>query len=334
MSNVAGEIYFIAEEPSLTTPTVRVKIGLVRESRKNRDSQDRLLDHQTGNPRSLVLVEVIKTARVSHVENSLHQRYASRRGIGEWFELTKVELDSAIAECSDLAAQQSAHLHVIQQAEALKHATRSDVVVAASEEAIEWHRSLQVAKESESIFVKLKGQYKERVEMAHEAGINIDRYAAVTQSRQRLDSWFLEHHKIAYEACKRPSKSERFKDKGTDVDPALEPDHRELADEFRAKIAESNPEAGFDEVHKLYLETRRPSSIWKEEKNLATAHLKVLCGLNRGIEEIGEWKTTVSRRFSAEIAEDKYPNLVQAYATIAGFGASSIRLRDGEETGD
>ena len=92
MSNIAGEIYFIAEESSVSAPPVRVKIGLVRESANSRDSRDRLLDHQTGNPRNLVLLEAIKTARVSQVENSLHQRYASQRGIGEWFELTKPEL--------------------------------------------------------------------------------------------------------------------------------------------------------------------------------------------------------------------------------------------------
>lgn len=334
MSNVAGEIYFIAEEPSLTAPQVRVKIGLVRENKKNRDSKDRLMDHQTGNPRNLVLVDAIRTARVSHVENSLHQRYASRRGIGEWFQLSKAELDSAIAECSDLAAQQSAHLPVIQQADALTHSTRNDVVVAASEEAIEWHRSLKIAKASESIFVQLKSKYKERVEMAHEAGFDVNGFAAVTRSRQRLDSWLKEHHKDAYQNCKRPSKSARFKDIGPEVKPALVPDHIELAEEFSAKISESNPQTGFEEVHRLYLETRRPSAIWKEEKNLAIAHLKVLCGFNQGIENLCEWKTVVSQKFSVEIAEDKYPHLVQAHATIEVFGAPSTRLRDGEETGD
>ena len=334
MSNVAGEIYFIAEEPSLTAPQVRVKIGLVRENKKNRDSKDRLMDHQTGNPRNLVLVDAIRTARVSHVENSLHQRYASRRGIGEWFQLSKAELESAIAECNVLANQQSVHLPVIQQAEALKHAARSDAIVTATEESIQWHHSLLVAKASESVFAKLKNKYRKRIEEAHDAGADVSRYATFSHSRLRIDSWLLKNHKDAYEDSKRPVKAESFLPKETDCAPALQPDQTELAEEFSAKITESNPQTGFEQVHRLYLETRRPSAIWKEEKNLATAHLKVLCGFNRGIDNLCEWKTVVSQKFSVEIAEDKYPHLVQAHATIEVFGAPSTRLRDGEETGD
>ena len=257
MSNIAGEIYFIAEEPSVSTPPVRVKIGLVRESKKNRDSRDRLLDHQTGNPRSLVLLEAIKTARVSQVENSLHQRYASRRGIGEWFELTKPELTLAIAECHELAEQQSVHLPVIRKAESLKYALRNGVVIAASDESTEWHNRQQVAKASE-----------------------------------------------------------------------------ELAEEFRTRLAEWNLEVGFDELHRFYLETRRPNSMWEEEKDLSTAYLKVLCGDNQGIEGICEWKSSVSRKFSAEIAEEQIPELVNAHEVIEVFGNPSYRLRSGDDTGD
>jgi hypothetical protein len=333
LSNVAGEIYFIAEEPSLTTPTVRVKIGLVRES-DSRDSQDRLLDHQTGNPRSLVLIKAIKTARVSHVENSLHQRYAGRRGIGEWFELTKTELDSAIAECSQLAEQQSVHLPVIQQAEALKHVTRSGSVVPATEESIAWHRTYQVAKASESVFVDLKSQYKKLIESAHEAGLDVNRYAAISRSRMRLESWFLAHHKDAYDVCKRTSKSESFKVKNTNIGAALAIGHTELAEEFQAKIVEWRPGNDLDNLHQMFLETRRPSTTWKEEKDLANAHLKVLCGLDLGIEGICAWTPIVSKRFSSEIAKDQFPNLVQLHAELDMFGAPSVRLRGGEETGD
>ena len=85
MSNIAGEIYFIAEEPSVSAPPVRVKIGLVRESKSGRDSQDRLLDHQTGNPRRLVLLEAIQIARVSKVEtrytNALRATGALENGL-------------------------------------------------------------------------------------------------------------------------------------------------------------------------------------------------------------------------------------------------------------
>jgi len=334
MSNIAGEIYFIAEEPSVSAPPVRVKIGLVRESKSGRDSQDRLLDHQTGNPRKLKLLEVVETARVSRVENSLHQRYAGQRGIGEWFELTKSELNLVVAECRELAEQQSVHLPVIRKAESLKYALRNGVVIAASDESTEWHNRQQVAKASESVFSKLKSEYKKKIVSAHEAGLDVSKYAAVSQARLPLSSWLLAHHKDAYEACKRPSRSESFKPKDTEFDVALDPSQMELAEEFRTRLAEWNLEVGFDELHRLHLETRRPNSIWEEEKDLATAYLKVLCGYNQGIEGICEWKSSVSRKFSAEIAEEKIPELVDAHEVIEVFGNPSYRLRSGDDTGD
>lgn len=333
MSNVAGEIYFIAEEPSLTAPQVRVKIGLVRAS-DSRDSHDRLLDHQTGNPRSLVLIKAVKTARVSHVENALHQRYADRRGNGEWFELTKSELDSAIAECHQLADQQAVHLPVIQQAEALKHATRSESVVAANEESVAWHRAYHVAKASESVFAILKREYKKLVVHSYEAGLDVNRYAAVSRPRMKLESWFLAHHKDAYDVCKRTSVSESFAVKSSNIEAALAKEHDDLAEEFRRAIAEWRPDNGLDDLHQMYLETRRPSSTWKEEKDLAHAHLKVLCGLDLGIEGIGSWSTTESKRFSSGIAKERFPHLVQEHSALDVFGAPSFRLRGGEETDD
>jgi len=334
MSNIAGEIYFIAEEPSVSAPPVRVKIGLVRESKENRDSRDRLLDHQTGNPRNLVLLEAIKTARVSQIENSLHQRYASQRGIGEWFELTKPELTLAIAECHELAEQQSVHLPVIRKAESLKFAERNGIVVAASGESTEWHQKHQVAKASESVFSKLKTEYKEKIVSAHEAGADISRYAAVAQARLTLNSWLLEHHRDAHEACKRSSQSEPFTPKSATFDAALNQSEKELAEEFRARLEEWTLETGFEELHRVYLETRRPSSIWKEEKDLALAYLKVSCGQNQEIDGICSWQTRTSNKFSAEIAEEKYPDLVQAHEMLEVFAKPSYRLRSGDDSGD
>ena len=56
-----GEIYFLGERDLKSgKDTGFVKIGLVRE-KDARDTESRLKEHQTGNPRLLHVVKVVKT---------------------------------------------------------------------------------------------------------------------------------------------------------------------------------------------------------------------------------------------------------------------------------
>ena len=333
MSNIAGEIYFIAEEPSVSTPPVRVKIGLVRES-KNRDSRDRRSDHQTGNPRRLVLLEAIQTARVSKVENSLHQRFAGRRGIGEWFELSEMELSAAIEKCRELAAQQAVHLPIIRQAEKLRGAQRNDVMISATEEINEWHRTHQVAKASESVFKTLKKSYSDLIRSAHGAGVDISEYAVVSEVQILLSAWIKENHPAVYEASKKESQSVKFLPKPLKVDASLEANEAALCKEFEAKLAEWSIGGDFSSLHGLYLETLRFKQIWEEERELATAYLKVFCGQDRGIDSVCEWKPSSSRKFSKSIAEEHYPQLIELFAMHDGPSSTRITLRGGDESED
>ena len=329
MSNIAGEIYFIAEEPSVSAPPVRVKIGLVRESKSGRDSQDRLLDHQTGNPRKLKLLEVVETARVSRVENSLHQRYAGQRGIGEWFELSDLDLQAAIAECRDLAAQQAVHLPVIREADAMKGLVRGEVVLAATDDAKEWYRRLLVADASASVLKKLIEKYRKKVESAYESGYDVERYASVEVPRISFGGWLSEHHNAEYEACKQSRTTNPFEVSSTKTEAALESADAELANEFAEKIDEWSLEDELESLHRLHLQVRRPLSVWSEEKDLSKAYLKVFCGRNQGIADICKWTTKSSNNFSSEIAEEKYPLHFEEHSGLEIYGKPKIRLRVG-----
>jgi hypothetical protein len=329
MSNVAGQIYFIAEEHSITAPPVRVKIGLVRESKSGRDSQDRLLDHQTGNPRKLKLLKVVETARVSRVENSLHQRYAGQRGIGEWFELSDSELQAAIAECQDLASQQALHLKVIREAEQIDHAPRSSTIATASEEAREWHRRFLAARAAESLLNKLTTSYREKVKSAHERGVDVGPYARIVRPRLSFDSWLSKHHNEVFEACKQISTTTPFVPKSVTTTPDLESGVAQLVSQFQEQLNEWSLESGLDSLYKLYLSLSRPRSVWGEEAELAKDYLKVLCGQNRAIEGICAWTTSSSKRFSSKIAQEKHPQLFDEYAALAVYGAPQFTLRGG-----
>ncbi len=329
MSNVAGEIYFIAEEPSMSAPPVRVKIGLVRESKSGRDSQDRLLDHQTGNPRKLKLLEVVETARVSRVENSLHQRYAGKRGIGEWFELSNSELQAAIAECRDLASQQAVHLPVIREADAIKGLLRNGVEIAATDDATEWHRRYLVADASASMLKKLIEKYRKKIESAYEGGYDVERYASVEVPRISFGGWMSEHHDSEYEACKQSRTTNPFEVSGAKTEAALESADAELANEFAAKLDEWSLIDELEPLHQLHLQVRRPLSVWSEEKDLSRVYLKVFCGPNQGIVNICKWTTKTSNNFSAEVAEEKYPQLFEEFLGLQIYGKPKFRLRVG-----
>ena len=87
VSTTPGTLYFITEhDPFGERDAPYVKIGLVRENEAGRSSNDRLLEHQTGNPRSLVVAGSISTsAPISAFESAVHQRLAAHRVSGEWF---------------------------------------------------------------------------------------------------------------------------------------------------------------------------------------------------------------------------------------------------------
>jgi hypothetical protein len=57
MKLTSGHLYFINEQDVITgAHSTYYKIGIVRSS-DERDSKNRLLEHQTGNPRKLCIVE-------------------------------------------------------------------------------------------------------------------------------------------------------------------------------------------------------------------------------------------------------------------------------------
>ena len=63
-----------------------VKIGLVKGNDAGRSSFERRKEHQTGNPREIIVEAEIKTyAQVSILESLIHQRLANHRIHGEWF---------------------------------------------------------------------------------------------------------------------------------------------------------------------------------------------------------------------------------------------------------
>ena len=106
-----GEIYFLREIDVLSgEKSPYVKIGLVELSR---ESSKRKKEHQTGNPRDLVLVSHFKTECVRAVEKYLHWHYIEYGVRGEWFKFSDETLGGVIKYAEglrDMFADQIASL--------------------------------------------------------------------------------------------------------------------------------------------------------------------------------------------------------------------------------
>ena len=116
----AGTIYFVREVlDKKGTLSKNVKIGLVEDPRT---AEDRLREHQTGNPRRLKLEDkrLVKTMAVKYVESQLHKSFATHRISGEWFHF---ESDDLISEAVSLAKKYSkqvaAKMPVLEEADRL-----------------------------------------------------------------------------------------------------------------------------------------------------------------------------------------------------------------------
>ena len=143
-SMTPGEVYLVEEiDPRTGEATDYCKIGIVRE-RDGRDSSNRASEHQTGNPRKLVVAQTVKTEIVEAVETTLHQLHSPQRISGEWFFMTKPERERAMDVARALAAQAASGAEAMKKALAPLLAEKADPakkvkpVVATRRTAMSW----------------------------------------------------------------------------------------------------------------------------------------------------------------------------------------------------
>ena len=100
-----GNLYFIRDIDYLTGEIGKyVKIGIVTNDRK---TEDRLKDHQTGNPRGIYPVaEVTNVPFVERLETQLHYEHNEKWIAGEWFLLDDKEVKAVVKRAEALKTQQ------------------------------------------------------------------------------------------------------------------------------------------------------------------------------------------------------------------------------------
>jgi hypothetical protein len=295
-----GQLYFINEQDIQTgVRSNYYKIGIVRDA-DDRDSKNRLLEHQTGNPRKLCIVETLSMPAVEAVETNLHYLFASKRVMGEWMSFTDSELKEAIAKAKELASQMQVNIKDFEQAEKLKKIPSNSVILPTTPEAEELYSTIMNFKEVVNSCDEVLAQYHDYLFEAIEKGIDIGAKANL-QTRAGAKKFeptlFQEKYPDLYTKYLVTTSSIkaafRIKaDKNWEFDLSiLEPEQVELLSDFKEQlsVADHTMESGFA-LHSKHLGVLEIKKFAEWENQIANTKLRVLTGEAEGIEGICTWK--------------------------------------------
>jgi hypothetical protein len=296
----SGEIYFIREQVGGEF-TEFTKIGKVAE-RPGRSSLDRAKEHQTGNPRPLVPIEVVQTVFVSEVENTLHREFAPNRILpGEWFILNAAEIATAIARCGELSVANAQLIPLFEQADALEAKVSNANLAPANDEAATWAKAYRRARYGLKLFDDAEKRFKEYLAEANSRGVDVTDFVDIGQSAGRRSYRDLFEQNYPELVAKYSSTMTEIAGVVTVKSVRNEifsPDEElaevvTLTESLMPQINSSSDQR--DEIaamHALYLSLLSVEPVLKKHKEVARAHLMLLCGESAGIEELCSWRRT------------------------------------------
>jgi hypothetical protein len=329
-----GQLYFINEQDVQTgTRSSYYKIGIVRDA-AGRDSKNRLLEHQTGNPRKLCIVEALPMPAVEAIETNLHYLFARNRVMGEWMHFSDSELQNAIKKAKELAAEMEENIEDYKFAEILKDTKSNGSKLAATEEAEEWYGTIQDLKEVLETCDEALAQYDDYLYEAIERGIDVSGRAKV-QTRAGAKKFDEALFASTYPELYKKYSTSIFPVRGSfrvkpakDWNPdlsAINQEQVELLVEFKDQLlnADHSMDTGFA-LHEKHLGVLEIKKYVEWKIDIANVKLRVMTGDAEGIEGICTWKreekevVTFDRtKLQAEHPEEYIACVVQGAETTA-----------------
>jgi hypothetical protein len=326
LSYKSGEIYFVREfQSGSKSLTPFVKIGLVASPRV---SQERLLEHQTGNPRQLTIPKghVTATEAVSMVEAQLHRRFAKFRVGGEWFRFeTDRELSEAITSSRELALEAESLIPVLHEAERLAMLPSTGELIPATDEILKEANSLALSKKLLKTLEKTDFDIKSFLEDARKKGEDVGGSAEVQLRKFKpkfQEAEFAENYPDIYdEFLLEESKWEgRFLLKVKADFSALlgETLSGEIA-AVESMVAEAIASRSITDLGESILASARLAGLLDWDIALAASRIKVACGQAPGIEEVCTWKRfhIIRKEFDSAKFVTEHPDLYTSYLSDA-----------------
>jgi hypothetical protein len=341
MAAASGEIYIIGEKDLRTREVTQYfKVGIVRENSNNadRDSTQRLLEHQTGNPRELFIESVVKTELVELVETLLHKKFAPLGVRGEWMKLTESELNQVKVEALSLAKEAKGIITDLQKAENLAKEKSDKVTIPATDELLALNQTYLESnaklKASGEMFNVIKEVLSDALEDEDEEE-EVEVFVQV-QERKGRAIFDEKSFKAKYEAIYSKfvistshikgtpsySGSRSFKKDFVDFDPSF----AKMVDGFEPLVKKivAGKETK-ESLHAFSLELRRATAEAEWSKMKAESKIKVACGTHAGIEGVFKWVRTerITESLDKKALKDAHPDLVEEFTT-AGQSTKAV----------
>jgi hypothetical protein len=335
MKLTSGHLYFINEQDVITgAHSTYYKIGIVRSS-DERDSKNRLLEHQTGNPRKLCIVESLEMPAVEAVETNLHYLFARNRVMGEWMSFTESELAQAIKQAKELAAKMPEYIEEFQKAEALKLIKSNGTLLQPTDESQELFALILNFEEVIKVCNEVIEIYEEYLFAAIAKGVDVGGKAAV-QSRagaKRFDEkLFASTYPDLYKKYSSISQSIKGqfrlnRPKDWDVDlSVIDQEQVELIADLKQALENQSQQESLDfNLHAKHLGVIEVLKFAEWEADIATTKLRVLTGQADGITGICSWKRETVEKVNFDKVKvqqdhpDEYNKCVNQGAEVKAF---------------
>ena len=328
MKLTPGEIYFIGEKDLKTgLNTSYCKIGIVREGAKgSRSSEERLLEHQTGNPRKLFLREIVEAPAVEEIETRVHRIFAPLRVNGEWLELTDEQYAEAVRITNTMAQEAQGNLSALQSAESLKDISSNGKSIEPPPEIVQaWNELNQakaVSKLCEQGLVAIK-----KVISTFAGDQSVEGIVTVQERKGRVtfdQKQFEQEHPELFSKYQvdKVSWKQRFtlsKSKETLDVESFSPGIGALMSELEAKCQEVKSVEDLVHIHAVHVELLSRESTADWVISLKEALLKAAVGENEGFEGICKWSRgeSTARAFDPKLLEAEMPELYRKFVRQA-----------------
>ncbi len=327
-----GTIYFVEERDLLgfATPNY-VKIGLVKDNLKGRSSDDRKDEHQTGNPRPLVVVDSINTeANVSTLETMIHQSLAMYRHRGEWFVKPNGELKLFIDKAKYLNDILSKGFKKLIDIDALSKEEDNGIEIDTTKEIIEIHNeliniNLQLKKIDERKKIieltlrNLTGNIAKNIE-----GICCYKFK---KGSSRLDNkkFEIDHPKIFEKLAKESinpnfnlKRQSTFKKSQKRIE--LENNIKMQKNNGHLETLDNNQET--KNLHHQWLYSHVLRQPLESKRDDLISNLKLICGTNYGIKDICSWSRKKIKKVSKSDLKDFDNKFIDKYIYKSNDGFS------------
>ena len=321
MKLTPGEVYFVIEHDVKTkVQSPYVKIGIVEsDPKEKRTSQERALEHQTGNPRKISVFHILKTELVRNVENKLHRYFAKNRIKGEWFEFTSEMLQQAVKQ-AEVFVQMAGHdFEVLSNAQSLDTQLSTQIVKESSEDLKKMKTSLLELKEKLKVCKNLDNEYRAFISNLPEE--KFDSVATIQNPtpKEVFDKdAFKESEPLLWDSFQVSDEtfSHTFRLDGVrkfEVDLEInDPNLHEFKLKFQVCLEQSRAnEEKIEELQELFFELRNLSSGYEYEAEVLESRIKVECGLAKAIKDVCTWERFYkkSQKFDEASFKLKHPDV-------------------------